>query len=57
MSGQTPLSTPVVRPTVAQRPTCLACAEGDHEQVPRTECCACPCHGQADLIAAVEVAA
>jgi hypothetical protein len=29
-------------------PICIACAEGDHEQVLRAhERCICPCHGMA----------
>ena len=53
MTGHTPFTAP----SAAQPLICLACTEGDHERVLGTECCSCPCHGQADLIAAVEVAA
>ncbi len=36
---------------------CMACAGGDHDQVLRHECCACPCHGTARLNDHVEVEA
>jgi hypothetical protein len=54
MISATPLVTPSIR---AKQPICTACAEGDHEQVLRSECCACACHGPTTLTADAEVAA
>ena len=45
MTGHIYLDQSPVRPRREPVQICVACAEGDHEQVLRRECCACPCHG------------
>jgi hypothetical protein len=47
MIGHTPLANPPMRPSGEQAQICLACAQGDHEQVLLTDQCSCPCHGKA----------
>ena len=39
----------------AKQSICIACAEGDHDQIRLNEHCACPCHGT--LNAQLEVVA
>ena len=60
MTGHIPLVEPqlsTARANRKQAPICMACAEGDHDQVLRKECCACACHGTPRQSADVEVAA
>ncbi|MCU1338930.1 MAG: hypothetical protein JWO19_4511 [Bryobacterales bacterium] len=55
MMRNSPLANPSALPNHTPMQICVACAEGDHEQVLRRECCKCPCHGvrpKADEVAA-----
>ena len=56
MTGHTPLAALEPRPSRVEQ-ICVACAEGDHEQVLDAEFCSCPCHGPVGLAANAEVAA
>jgi hypothetical protein len=50
MTPHTTAPDPKARPVV---PVCLACDEGDHEQVLHSERCGCPCHGTVTVKAEV----
>ena len=45
MIGSATLANPPARPSREHAQVCLACTEGDHEQVLLGERCPCPCHG------------
>jgi hypothetical protein len=47
MISHTPLTNPPAPPSRTQPPVCMSCAEGDHDRVPLSGQCSCPCHGTA----------